>query len=95
MEVTDKGTHENLEVPENRPELTDGQRAFIIASQKVVKERQDKSERLKMIAEAVSGMPYSEWCKIRHAIEQKFSWETSKVTLGSSEEVLRALEREI
>ncbi len=47
-----------------------------------------------MILDTVSGMTYSEWCKIRHAIEQKFSSETSKVMLGSSEEVMRVLDRE-
>lgn len=93
MEVTIKGTSGKMEVPENRPELTDKERAFIIASEEVKKLRQEKSERLKMIAEAVSGMTYSEWCRIRHAIEQKFSSETAKVTLESSEEIMRALER--
>ena len=51
-------------------------------------------ETLEAIAQLVSGMKYSDWCKIRHAIEQKYSSETAKVTIGSPEELMKMFQIE-
>lgn len=52
-------------------------------------------KKLRQIAELLDGVPYVQWCKMRHAIEQKYSSMMGKVTVASTEELLKALKFEV
>lgn len=53
------------------------------------------NEKLKIIALAVVGLKYSEWCKVRQAIEKAFASEQSRIKLDSSEAVEELLKFEL
>lgn len=53
-----------------------------------------KQETINQLSKLVSQMKYSEWCRVVHAIEQKFTSEISKVELTDSEAVQRVLNLE-
>ena len=46
-------------------------------------------ERMKTIALAVVGLKYSEWCKVREAVEKAFASERARIKLDNSEAVER------
>ena len=48
-------------------------------------------ERMKTIALAVVGLKYSEWCKVREAVEKAFASERARIKLDNSEAVERLL----
>lgn len=52
-------------------------------------------ERMKIIALAVVGLKYSEWCKVREAIEKAFASERARTMLDNSEAVERLLKLEL
>lgn len=54
----------------------------------------DMERRVSIIAEAVTGLKYSEWSRIKVAIDKKFSSESAKVKLEDAEEVKRAIQIE-
>lgn len=47
-----------------------------------------------MIAEAVAGLKYYEWSRIKVAIDKKFSSTSAKVTLENFDELKKAIEIE-
>lgn len=51
----------------------------------------DLEKRVTMIAEAVSGLKYYEWSRIKMAIDKKFFLESSKVRLENPEELKHAI----
>ena len=51
-------------------------------------------ERMKTIALAVVGLKYSEWCKVREAVEKAFASERARIKLDNSEAVERLLRLE-
>ncbi len=51
--------------------------------------------KLQQIAELLEGVPYYQWCKVRHAIEQKYSSMMGKVTVANTEELLKSLKFEV
>jgi hypothetical protein len=53
------------------------------------------NEQMKIIALAVVGLKYSEWCKVREAVEKAFASERAKVNLDNSEAVERLLKLEL
>ena len=52
-------------------------------------------ERMKTIALAVVGLKYSEWCKVRDAVEKAFASERARIKLDNSEAVERLLRLEL
>ena len=52
-------------------------------------------ERMKTIALAVVGLKYSEWCKVREAVEKAFASERARIKLDNSEAVERVLRLEL
>jgi hypothetical protein len=52
-------------------------------------------ERMKTIALAVVGLKYSEWCKVREAVEKAFASERARIKLDNSEAVERLLRLEL
>lgn len=52
-------------------------------------------ERMKKIALAVVGLKYSEWCKVREAVEKAFASERARIKLDNSEAVERLLRLEL
>lgn len=48
-------------------------------------------KRVSVIAEAVTGLKYHEWSRIKIAIDKKFSSESAKVELGNAEELKQAI----
>lgn len=52
-------------------------------------------ERIQAIAAAVSGLKYSEWLKISHAINKKFASATNKVVLDDAEAIAKAIQIEV
>lgn len=48
-----------------------------------------------VIAEAVSGLRYCEWSRIKTAIDKKFSSASAKVKLEDAEELKRAIQAEL
>lgn len=54
----------------------------------------DLERRVTMISEAVSGLKYYEWLRIKMAIDKKFSSESSKVRLENPEELKNAIQVE-
>ena len=56
---------------------------------------ENMNEQMKIIALAVVGLKYSEWCKVREAVEKAFASERAKVNLDNSEAVERLLKLEL
>ena len=52
-------------------------------------------ERMKTIALAVVGLKYSEWCKVREAVEKAFASERARIKLDNSEAEERLLRLEL
>lgn len=52
-------------------------------------------KRIALVAEAVSGLKYYEWSRIRTAIDKKFSLASAKVTLEDAEELKMAIQMEV
>lgn len=52
-------------------------------------------ERMKTIALAVVGLKYSEWCKVREAVEKAFASERARIKHDNSEAVERLLRLEL
>ena len=52
-------------------------------------------ERMKTIALAVVGLKYSEWCKVREAVEKAFASERARIKLDNSEAVEGLLRLEL
>lgn len=55
---------------------------------------EDRERRITMIAEAVAGLKYYEWSRIKVAIDKKFSSTSAKVTLENVEELKKAIQIE-
>lgn len=51
-------------------------------------------KRASIIAEAVTGLKYYEWSRIKIAIDKKFSSASAKVELEDAEELKRAIQAE-
>ncbi len=56
---------------------------------------QEMEKRIALIAEAVAGLKYFEWSRIKVAIDKKFSSASSRVTLEDAEELKAAIQVEI
>ncbi len=54
----------------------------------------EAEQRIALIAEAVSGLKYYEWSRIKMAIDKKFSSASAKVVLGDAEELTKAIRTE-
>ena len=52
-------------------------------------------ERMKTIALAVVGLKYSDWCKVREAVEKAVASERARINLDKSEAVERLLRLEL
>lgn len=55
---------------------------------------EDRERRIAMLAEAVAGLKYYEWSRIKMAIDKKFSSASSKVVLEDTEELKKAIQIE-
>lgn len=55
---------------------------------------EDISRRISIIAEAVTGLKYYEWSRIKTAIDRKYSSASAKVKLEDAEELKDAIEVE-
>lgn len=55
---------------------------------------EDISRRISIIAEAVTGLKYYEWSRIKTAIDRKYSSASAKVKLEDAEELKGAIEVE-
>ena len=55
---------------------------------------EDKERRIAMIAEAVAGLKYYEWSRIKMAIDKKFSSTSAKVVMEDVEELKKAIQIE-
>lgn len=51
-------------------------------------------QRIVMIAEAVTGLEYCEWSRIKMAIDKKFSSTSAKVVIKDVEELKKAIQIE-
>lgn len=56
---------------------------------------EDKERRIAMIAEAVTGLKYYEWSRIKMAIDKKFSSTSAKVVMKDVEELKKAIQIEL
>lgn len=54
----------------------------------------DISRRVSIIAEAVAGLKYYEWSRIKTAIDKKFSSTSAKVVVEDVEELKKAIQME-
>ena len=52
-------------------------------------------EKMKIIALAVMGLKYHEWCKVKTAIEKAYASELSSATLHNSEAVEKLIKLEL
>ncbi len=55
---------------------------------------EDKERRIAMIAEAVAGLKYYEWSRVKMAIDKKFSSTSAKVVMEDVEELKKAIQIE-
>jgi len=54
----------------------------------------EKEQRIALIVEAVAGLKYHEWSRIKMAIDKKFSSALAKVMLEDAEDLKRAIQIE-
>ena len=54
-------------------------------------EQKSKDELIQQIAQAVCGLKYHEWCRIRNAIEKKYTSELAKAELHDPEALARMI----
>ncbi len=59
-----------------------------------MRETEDRERRIALIVEAVTGLKYYEWSRIKAVIDMKFSSTSSKVVLEDAEELKRAIQLE-
>lgn len=57
-------------------------------------EIEDRERRIAMIAEAVAGLKYYEWSRIKMAIDKKFSLTSARVVVEDVEELKKAIQIE-
>lgn len=55
---------------------------------------EDMSKRISIIAEAVAGLKYYEWSRIKMAIDKKFSSTSANVVVEDVEELKKAIQIE-
>ena len=55
---------------------------------------EDKERRIAMIAEAVAGLKYYEWSRVKMASDKKFSSTSAKVVMEDVEELKKAIQIE-
>nr|DAO23218.1 MAG TPA: hypothetical protein [Caudoviricetes sp.] len=56
---------------------------------------QDKMEQLEQIANALDGLAYADWCRIKAIVEQKYSPDMGKVRLTDTEGMMRMMKLEL
>ncbi len=56
---------------------------------------QDKMEQLEQIANALDGLTYADWCRIKVIVEQKYSPDMGKVRLTDTEGMMRMMKLEL
>ena len=59
-----------------------------------MREIEDREQRIAMIAEAVAGLKYYEWSRIKMAIVKKFSSTSARVVVGDIEDLMKAIKIE-
>lgn len=55
----------------------------------------DKLEQLEQIVDALDGLTYADWCRVKVIVEQKYSPDMGKVKLTDTEGLMRMMKLEI